>query len=97
MGRSGRAAERPTGPCVSEDSHAVLGRARRESMASAEAETTPRAGFPDIPDDPICAQCEVPMRLQRSEAPYIRTGMTVRVFRCEGCGLLDLRRLRAAA
>lgn len=44
---------------------------------------------------PACAHCHLPMRLQRSEPPYTATGMTMRLFRCQRCGLLDMQRLRA--
>lgn len=60
-------------------------------MGSAAAEIEKNAD----PPGPLCAQCSLPMRLQRSESSYTASGVTVRLFRCTCCGLSDIRRLRA--
>jgi hypothetical protein len=63
-------------------------------MGGVAAEPEPSC---DLPEGPLCSQCHLPMRLQRSEPPYIETGRTVRVFRCQSCGLLEVTQIRSEA
>jgi hypothetical protein len=63
-------------------------------MGGAAADPDPGC---DMPGCPVCSQCHAPMRLQRSEPPYIESGRTVRVFRCQRCGLLEVTQVRPQA